>query len=151
MVHLRHLLCQFGPAGTQPLKIGKDGQGLQEQYTQIKRYAHGHFPEQGVFVPIDHRMPEPVRAGRYRALRSDGHGIAKQADEGGCARHRLKTLQPEQVDHRAQAERSCADRDGGQIDRNPQTPWHQVRQVGQRQAFPQDPYAAGGAARKEDR
>ena len=142
VVNVFHLRRDLREALSQPFQLGEDGHGLQHKHDQVEHHAHGHFPQQGVRVPVDQRMPETIRAADVEHEREHGHRVADQADESGGTRDRFVAFQAGQVDRRAQAERARAQRDGRQVNRNPQTPRHQVGQVGDGQAFPEDQDAA---------
>ena len=78
------------------------------------------------------------------------HGVADQADEGGGAGNRLIAFQTEQINACAQTECACAQSNGRKIDRDPQTPRHEIGEIGDPQSFPEDQDAGDQTAQQDD-
>ncbi len=119
VMNVGHLGSDHRKPAFQPVEPGKDRHRLQHQNRQIKHHAHGHLPQQGVAIPVDHGMPESVRTPDVEQEREHRHGVADQADERGRAGDGFITLEANKVHGGAQREGARAQGDGGEIDGDP--------------------------------
>ena len=104
MMNMFHLCGKFREALAQPFKVAKIGMASKHEHGQVQHHAHRHFPQQGVHVPVDHCMPEAVRAADVEHECKHCHGVADQADKRGGAGNGLIAFQAEQVDTGTQTE-----------------------------------------------
>ena len=97
-------------------------QDFRHQHAQVQHHAHGHFPQKGVGLPEDNRMPETQRLTKVKQQHHARGGIAEKSQQDSKFADHFKAFDAQDVDDHAKDKGASTHGNGREVHRNPQPP-----------------------------